>query len=90
MRKIDADAFVRYADEPSIFDTTDLKAMIEEQPTLPEDQPASYTTMEQLEEHLSNTLTPWEYYRLLQLMIHKFTKVLGWDRKSDIKTDEVR
>ena len=34
MRLIDADAFIRYADEPSIFDTTDLKAMIGEQPTI--------------------------------------------------------
>ena len=78
MRKIDADRFMEYADEPSIFDTTDLKAQIAEQPTLPDQPP--YTTMEQLEEHLSNTLTPWEYYRLLQLMLRKFTKVLGWDR----------
>ena len=32
-RFIDADLFIKYAEEPSIFDTTDLKAMIDEQPT---------------------------------------------------------
>ena len=30
---IDADKFLKYADEPSIYDTTDLKDMINEQPT---------------------------------------------------------
>ena len=33
-RLIDADEFKRYADKPSIFDTTDLKEMINEQPTV--------------------------------------------------------
>jgi hypothetical protein len=36
MRLIDADEFKKYADEPSIYDTTDLKAMIDEQPTVTE------------------------------------------------------
>lgn len=30
---IDADLFKEYADKPSIYDTTDLKDMINEQPT---------------------------------------------------------
>ena len=34
MRLIDADKFSKYADKPSIYDTTDLKAMIDEQPTV--------------------------------------------------------
>ena len=34
MRIIDADEFKEYADKPSIYDTTDLKAMIDEQPTV--------------------------------------------------------
>jgi hypothetical protein len=34
MRLIDADEFKEYADRPSIYDTTDLKAMIDEQPTI--------------------------------------------------------
>lgn len=33
-RYIDADKFLKYADEPSIYDTTDLKDMINEQPTV--------------------------------------------------------
>ena len=34
VRLIDANAFMKYADAPSIYDTTDLKAMIAEQPTI--------------------------------------------------------
>ena len=33
MRLIDADTFLKYSDKPSIYDTTDLKAMIDEQPS---------------------------------------------------------
>lgn len=31
MRLIDADVFKEYADKPSIFDTTDLKEMIDDE-----------------------------------------------------------
>ena len=34
MRLIDADAFIKYTKEPSIYDMTDVKEMIEDQPTV--------------------------------------------------------